>query len=240
MRYLHPVQAHERFVASGQYRFFKEGLQLDKTESWVIHRHPDGGRFVRVDVDARRSEGKSILLEALQDNTGGLVRLDLRYENAQFDDGIKDLRASYQVADSLLQVGYNLNGADRQYLEVELPPKALFDIPVLILRGSTIAAMTGDNHGWLPVYVTMYEHAQLFPGTLKTIEAPVDFAGIDAIALGNRKIAARRYTYRSQAVAYWIDQHDVVLKRVNSFKQQEFVVQISNYAMPSSFVRSKP
>ncbi len=233
MRYLHPVQAHETFVASGEYRFVKDGQALDKSETWTIHEHPDGGRFIRVDVDARRAEGKSILLEALQGSDGGLERLDLRYENARFEGGIKDLRASYQVTESMLQVGYNMNGAGRQYTEIELPPEVLIDIPLLVFRGSAIQAMAEENTRYRPIFVPMYEHAQLFPGTLRMVEAPVDFAGEDAVILGKRQICVRRYTYRNQAVVYWIDRHGVVIKRANAFKQQEIVVKISNYAMPS-------
>ena len=89
MRYLHPVQAHEQFVASGIYRFAKDEKALDKTEAWTIHSHADGERFIRVDLDARREEGKSILAEALLSRSGELARLDLRYENANFEGGIK-------------------------------------------------------------------------------------------------------------------------------------------------------
>lgn len=233
MRYLHPVQAHETFVASGEYRFVKDGLALDKTEAWVMHKHADGGRFIRVDVDARRAEGKSILLEALKDSDGSLLRLDLRYENAQFEGGVKDLRASYQLAESVLRIGYNMNGAGRQYTEIELPPDVLIDIPLLIFRGRAIEAMTKNDGQARPLFVPMYEHAQLFPGTLRMYGAPVEFAGEDAVLIGGSWIPARRYRYRDQAVAYWIDERGVVIKRVNAFKRQEIVVKISNYAMPS-------
>ncbi|MCY3781094.1 MAG: hypothetical protein OXG78_12345 [Chloroflexi bacterium] len=232
MRYLHPVQAHEVFVAGGEYRFFKDGRTLDKTETWVIHEHPDGGRFTRIDVDARRSEGKSILVEALQGGDGQFLRLDIRYENAQFEGGIKDLRASYQFAGSTLRVGYNLNGAERQYAEVKLLPDALIDIPLLIFRGSTIETIAEWGEQDRPLFVLMYEHAQLFPGTLKLVGPAAEFAGEDNLVLGKRHIPVRRYTYRNQALAYWIDRHSVVIKRVNAFKGQEFVVKISNYAMP--------
>ena len=93
------------------------------------------------DLDARRTEGKSILAEALQSSSGELARLDLRYENASFDGGIKHLRASYQVVDARLQVGFNINGGERQYVEVDLPAATLFDIPLLIFRGLTIRAI---------------------------------------------------------------------------------------------------
>ncbi len=233
MRYLHPVQAHETFVASGRYHFYKDGQELDKTESWVIHEHPDGGRMTRVDVDARRGEGKSILVEALENCDGGLERLDIRYENAQFEGGIRDLRASYQLDETLLQVGFNLNRAERQYMETDLPIDVLVDIPLLIFRGRTIQAMSQDGGQARHIFVPMYEHAQLFPGTLKLVNPSVDYAGEDTLALGKRQLLVMRYRYRDQAVAYWIDRHGVVIKRVNAFKRQEIVVKISNYAAPS-------
>ena len=44
------------------------------------------------------------------------------------------------------------------------------------------------------------------------------------VHLGNREINASRYRYRDKAVSYWIDQHDLIVKRVNSYKQQEMTV----------------
>ena len=234
MRYLHPVQAHEQFLASGEYRFFKDGRELDKRESWALHLHQDGGRMARVDHDARRAEGKSILLEALLGADGGLMRLDLRYENARFEGGIKSLRATYQLDGRSLQVGYNMNGAAREFMEVELPANTLIDIPLLIFRGAAVKAMAEARHAPRPVFAPMYEHAQLFPGALSQASAMVDYAGQDALLLGKREIATRRYTYRDRALAYWIDRHGVVIKRVNAFRQREFVVMIRNYAMPSA------
>ena len=141
MRYLHPIQAHERFLASGYYRFAKDGRTLAKTESWAIHGHPDGEKFVRVDLDARREEGKSILAEALLDLEGAIVRFDIRYENERFEGGIKHLRATYQRADERLQIGYSLNGDERKYIEVDLPADALLDLSLLVFRGATIKAL---------------------------------------------------------------------------------------------------
>ena len=141
MRYLHPIQAHERFLASGCYRFAKDGRMLAKTESWTTHGHPDGEKFVRVDMDARREEGKSILAEALLDLGGALVRFDIRYENDQFEGGIKQLRATYHRTDERLQIGYSVNGGERKYIEVDLPADALIDLPLLVFRGSTIKTL---------------------------------------------------------------------------------------------------
>ncbi len=234
MRYLHPVQAHERFLASGCYRFAKNGARLAKTESWTIHAHPDGARFVRVDVDARPAEGKSILAEALLESNNAFVRFDIRYENDRFEGGIKTLRATYQLAGKRLQIGYSLNGDERKYSELELPADALIDIPLLVFRGATIKAMARRASGFIAVYVPMFEHAQLLPGVLRPVYSPVEHLGDDKLRLGKREITACLYRYRDKAASYWIDQHDLIVKRLNSFKQQEIAVEISNYAAPAS------
>ena len=234
MRYLHPVQAHERFLSSGCYRFAKNGQALAKTESWTIHAHPDGEKFVRVDMDARREEGKSILAEALLDHKDALVRFDVRYENTQFEGGIKHLRATYLRTDERLQIGYSLNGEERKYIEVDLPDVALIDLPLLVFRGSTIKALAERPTGLIAVFVPMFEHAQLFPGVLRQVASPVERVGDDTVFIGKRAIQASRFRYRDQAMSYWIDQHDLIIKRVNSFKQQEMTVAISNYAAPAT------
>lgn len=234
MRYLHPVQAHERFLASGRYRFFKDGEPLRKTESWAIHSHPDGEKFVRVDMDARAEEGKSILAEALLNSGDSLVRFDIRYENDKFEGGIKNLRATYQLADERLQVGFSMNGDERKYVEVSLPRQALIDIPLLVFRGRAIMRLAQRGKDGIAVFVPMFEHAQLFPGINRSTASPVEYAGEDEVLLGKREIPTRRYRYIDRAASYWIDRHGVIVRRVNSFKQQEMLVEISNYASPTA------
>jgi len=237
MRYLHPVQARERFLASGTYRFSKNGEPLAKSESWAMHAHPDGERFVRVDADARGAEGKSILAEALYDTDNTIVRFDIRYENDRFEGGVKTLRATYQRAtyqraSERLQIGYSMNGDERTYTEVALPADAIIDIPMLVFRGGTIRALAERSNGDIFVYVPMFEYAQLCPGVLRQVISQVERLGDDTVFLGNRAIAASSFRYRDKAVTYWIDQHDLIVKRLNRFKQQEIAVEISNYAAP--------
>jgi len=234
MRYLHPVQAHERFAASGCYHFVINGVALRKTESWAIHAHPDGEKFLRVDVDAREEEGKSILMEALLSRDDALVRLDIRYENAKFEGGVKSLRATYQIAGDRLQVGYNMNGAERKYVEAEMPQDALIDIPLLVFRGGAVAKMAARYGKEITMYVPMFDHAQLFPGVLREVFSPVEYVGEEALYLGDRQIPTRRYRYVNKAATYWVDRHDTIIKRVNSYRQQEFTVEISNYAVSKS------
>lgn len=238
MRYLHPVAARERFVAGGRYHFSKQGAPLQKSETWTIHAHPDGENFLRVDADSLREEGRSVLAEALFDQAGALARLDIRYENAHFPGGVRHLRATYQLADGCLQVGYELNGAERQYRELPLPPEALIDVPLLPFRGRAIAALAerGAAPTWL--FVPAFDYAQLLPGALQQVLSPVAAAGTDILRLGKRGIATRRFTYHDKAAAYWLDKHDVIIRRVNAFRQQEIVVQVSNYVAPAQHLES--
>lgn len=238
MRALHPVQAHERFVAGGRYHFSKQGAPLQKSETWTIHAHPDGERFIRVDADSLREEGRSVLAEALLDQAGALARLDIRYENAHFPGGVRDLRATYQLADGCLQVGFELNGAARQYRELELPPDMLIDVPLLPFRGPAIAALAARGNAPTWLFVPAFDYAQLLPGTLQQVASPVAAAGTDMLRLGKRAIATRRFRYVDKAAAYWLDKHDVIIRRVNAFQQQEIVVQISNYVAPASQTES--
>ena len=230
MRYLHPVQKHEKFAASGRYRFFRDGQALQKTEAWTVHEHPDGETFVRIDADSRLEDGKSILVEALRDTANELVRFDVHYDNANFEGGIKALRVTYHRVEGRMQVGYALNGADREYVEMELPSATLVDMPLLVLRGRTLMKMAQAGDQAMSMFVPMFEHAQLFPGVRRAIQPRVEYVADDLVLLGRRQIETRRYRYLDRAVSYWIDRHGVVIKRVNTFKQQEFVVLISNYA----------
>ncbi|MCY4021613.1 MAG: hypothetical protein OXG39_19595 [Chloroflexi bacterium] len=230
MRYLHPVQAHESFVASGNYLFAKDGRSLGKTESWTIHELGDGSKFVRVDSDAREEEGKSLLAELLIGPDDEVIRFDVRYENGQFDGGIRTLSAAYSLVDQVLQVGYRMNGAARSYLERELAPEVLIDIPLLVMRGRTLFALSECKGKPVSVFVPMFEHAQLFPGVSRVVESPVACLGPDRLALGKREIVTQRFRYVDKAASYWVDEQGIVIKRINAFKQQEFSVTVSNYA----------
>ena len=230
MRYLHPVQAHEKFVASGEYAFAKDGKSLNKTESWTIHELGDGSKFIRLDSDAREEEGKSLLAELLITRADDVMRFDLRYENDQFQGGVRSLSATYSLVDQVMQVGYRMNGAARSYLERELAPEVLLDIPFLIMRGRTLFALAERAGKPISVFVPMYEHAQLFPGITRGVASPVERLGRERLALGLREVDTQRFRYVDKAASYWVDDLGIVIKRINAFKQHEFSVTVRNYA----------
>lgn len=230
MRYLHVVQAHERFVASGRYRFQKNGEALRKRESWTIHELGDCGRLIRVDSDAQADEGKSILGEALYSASNRLLRFDIRYENLGFDGGIKTLAATYQFDEGMLQVGYAINGEERSYLEREIAADALVDVPLLVMRGDNLAALSACDGTSVKVFVPMFENAQLFPGVSREVASQVEFVGEEQLPVGRKALWTKRYRYRDKAVSYWVDRNNIVVKRVNSYKRDEYVVSIGEYA----------
>lgn len=230
MRYMHPVQGHEKFVASGMYKFFKNGKELRKTESWTIHEHPDGESFIRVDADSRFEDGKSVLLEALRNPEGEIVRFDVNYDNPKFEGGIKTLRATFSINNDILQIGWSMNGAERDYREIELPKFTIIDIPFLIFRGQTTVELARYGDKPMPMFVPMFDFSQLFPGVVQMTESQVERVNEEEIGIGQSIYQTRRYRYPDKAISYWIDKHGVVIKRVNAFKQNEFVTQISNYA----------
>jgi hypothetical protein len=230
MRYLHPVQGHEKFISSGIYKFFKDGQELHKTEEWAIHEHPDGERFIRVDADSRFEDGKSVLLEALQNKDGDIVRFDVNYSNPKFEGGIKTLRATFNIDSDVMQIGYSINGADREYREMELPKFTLIDIPFLIFRGRTTVALARYGDKSVSMFVPLFDFAQLFPGVIQMTESQVEHVIDEEVSIGKLTFDTKRYRYSDKAISYWVDQHQVVIKRVNAHKQHEFVVQISNYA----------
>ncbi len=229
MRYLHPVAVHESFVASGVYKFLKDGEELKRTESWTIHEHPDGEQFIRVDEDSRFLDEKSLLLEALVNGDGQIERFDIRYENPKFENGIKTLRASYTYSDEGLQVGYNINGAKRQHETLKVPRDAIFDIPLCAFRGNTTIRMQSHD-AEMVLFAPMFEYFQLFPGVITHGKSPVEFVTEEIVAMGQKAIPTRRYRYPDNAISYWIDEHDIMIKRVNAYKQQEFVAYLTNYA----------
>lgn len=230
MRYLHPVQGHEKFVASGIYKFYKNADELPKTEEWTIHAHANGEQIIRLDADSRFDDGKSIMLETLQAQDGSIVRFDVNYQNPKFENGVKSLRATFTIEENILQIGYSMNGAEREYREIDLPSNTVMDIPFSIFRGQSTVQLAEAGNQEIPVFVPMLDYPQLFPGVVQMTKSQVEFVREEEIGIGKQGYETRRYRYPDKALSYWIDQYNIVLKRVNAHNQHEFVTIISNYA----------
>ena len=233
MRQLHPVAAHEKFVASGVFVFARDGQAMAKTERFTTHELGDGGRLTRVDMDARENEGKSLLLHALFDSGGGMQRFDIRYHSEAFDGGVKSLSASYQFDTGRVQVGFRMNGAERDYVELDVPQDALIDMPLLCLRGRSLVHLARREGQPTPMFVPMVEFASLFPGIVTHAVSPVEALGEELLTSGGRAYLASRYRYRDKAASYWVDEYGMIVKRISAFKQREFLVELRDYARRS-------
>lgn len=123
MRYLHPVQMHEKFVASGVYSIQTDTLPA-RTEQWSIHELPDGSWFIRADCELASQPHDDLLLEALVQTpltAPKIERVDLRYLANQ--PGSKTSRTQTLIFfEDYIQVGYTQDNQPREQIELRLTP----------------------------------------------------------------------------------------------------------------------
>lgn len=82
MRLLLSEQAYEISVASGQFRYERDGQPTGAVEHWRLTHTPQGDRIIRVDLDGRASSGDSYLYHWVCDPAGAPVNLRFRFFNA--------------------------------------------------------------------------------------------------------------------------------------------------------------
>lgn len=82
MRLLLNEQAYETPVASGLFRYERDGQPTGALEHWRLTQSPHGDTIARVDLDGRASSGDSYLYHWVCDPTGALVNLRFRFFNA--------------------------------------------------------------------------------------------------------------------------------------------------------------
>jgi hypothetical protein len=137
MRYLHRVQMHEKFIASGTYK------APDALEQWSIHEQPGGTRLVRIDME---KAPLTLLLEAwvnLTDEGRVVERIDL------YGRSDVEIRATYNFFDDHVQIGRTINGGERRHDEFAVnPPYIGTFADSLLLYGYAVAraATTGGDY----------------------------------------------------------------------------------------------
>jgi|GEM_PF-830461 len=239
MRRIHRVAHHEKFVASGIYtRLDKHMRDTGAVEHWNIHEQPDGAQLIRVDVDGRAGDGRSILVEAWRSPSaegGRIERFDMVGYGAAKDTA-QVIRASYQIeadgdADSVL-IGRTVNEQPRQQEHFPLPPEYVVEPNGTIFAGMGIAeASTLMSLKRLSAVTVVSSplHFQppsfdLFPPSLGEIV----LNGIptrETLIFGGRPVSARRYEWQNPAVPrfdaetqtgpqniIWLDEYDVPLR----------------------------
>lgn len=79
MRFLLREQGYERPLMAGKYEYRRGDVPTGAVESWRLTAVPDGGHFLRVDLDGRASSGHSYLYHALLEADGLVSRLQYRF-----------------------------------------------------------------------------------------------------------------------------------------------------------------
>ncbi|MEO1288295.1 MAG: hypothetical protein AAFV93_11045, partial [Chloroflexota bacterium] len=86
MRRLHAVSPNEVFVASGDYRTWRDGQPLKISEKFTVHELQGGALLYRVDEDGRDEDGLTILSEALISPDKQFERFNVQSYNAKDAD----------------------------------------------------------------------------------------------------------------------------------------------------------
>jgi hypothetical protein len=178
MRQLHPVSLHEKFVASGIYSHFRDNKPMRLLEHWSIHKQPDGAQIVRVDLDGRDYDGRSILIEAWCNPDQKIERFDLNaYGTA--DDTIKEVKANYLFFDHDVQIGRIINSDTRYQEEMTLPPDTIIYPQATLFMGHVVAQSATRNEKefstftYNPFYAySPYKIEDAFKGEVQVYDKP--------------------------------------------------------------------
>ncbi len=115
MRVLHPLRAEETLLGRGRYRYLRSGKPTGDVETWYLTRLPDGSEVVRADLDARKSNGMSLVTHLHRPSVGCPNWLRLRY----FGGGL-NTAAQYSFEEDSVRVARMTSDFRRQQEVVEL------------------------------------------------------------------------------------------------------------------------
>jgi hypothetical protein len=219
MRYMHPVGLHEKFVASGVYVHYKDGISTGGMEEWMIHEQPDGAHKIRVDEDGRAHDGGSVLIEAWRspDIEGGHIeRFDIHAFGAN-GDPIQQLLATYTIVDDkFLEAGRTIDDHAREQFELTLPEDYIVTPKSLIFTGYEayhLALETGDAVPIVSYFPTLMNDYAYKP---VVYNLSGEFIKQDVIAVDGVEIEARLYEQvnpvDNSKTLVWIDGHQTLLK----------------------------
>lgn len=224
MRTLHAVAAHEKFVASGEYRYWRDGQVLAIHEKWSIHELQGGALFYRVDEDGRDDDGLSILSEALINPDGQIERYNVQSFNSKNPSSLKNFKADYSFFPDLVQIGRRVQGEAREYEEFPLIPDCLIYIKQMLFMGLTISHIQqagGKSQVFTP---------QLFADTDSQVQKIIIKAmGEEAIQIGRKTIPSQKFQIADD-VFYYLDAHNIPIQREYQHEGVSYLVKVVNYA----------
>jgi hypothetical protein len=215
MRSLHKVAAHEKFLASGEYRYWRGEESLKIRDKWTIHDLQGGALFYRLDEEG---EGLSIISEALINPDGQMERFNIQSWNPTL------FKADYIFNPDDVQISRRVQGKEPEYEEFPLLPDSLIYIKQMLFMGWTIANI--EKAGGKPQVFT----PQLFADTSSQMQKIVIKAhDEESIMLGQKSILTRKFQIADD-VFYWLDVHDIPIQREYQHEGKKYRVTIANYA----------
>lgn len=201
MRYIHNVNFHETFIASGAYH-----LKNGAIENWTMHRLPDGSHFIRVDIDEREIEsGASILVEALQNTESIIERFDVHVFYSKAVDGVMSLRATYTLLEDYVQIGRSFNDQPREYNEVEIAENVYLTPPGSVFIGNSILHSTAHSSDMLRFEACLKHHPIV---TVQPFYAEL----LEEIPLEAAAYQTDTRCFDTTLGRIWIDDHHIPLK----------------------------
>lgn len=224
MRRLHAVSANEKFVASGEYRYMRNGQVLKVVEKFTIHELTGGAFLYRVDEDGRAADGLSILSEALVSPDLQIERFNVQSDNPK-DDLLQNFKADYTFHSDYVQIGRQTGTAEREYDEFKLMKQSEIYIKQTLYMGITLHhILATDDH---KAHVFAPQLLSIGENVLQKII--VQGGDAEMLTLGQREILTRKYQIADD-VFYWLDEHNIPIQRVYTHNNHEYTVTVSNYA----------
>ena len=219
MRYLHKVNQHEKFVASGIYIHQQDGKATGTIEHWSIHEQPDGAQFIRVDDDWRKYDGSSVLLEAWRSpyvDGGYIERVDINAfapKNAE----IKQVRVTYTINETHLEIGRTIDNNERGFFDLALPESYILSPESLIFGGLEVVELSlrsGEEFPVISYLPTFLNDTISFRPVVHQQSA--HFLKNDTITVDGKALQARCFEQLSSAndekLLLWIDDNDILLQ----------------------------
>lgn len=228
MRFLHPIAAHEKFVARGTYRLFsqdREGASdLYAHEHWTIHEVGQGGQFIRID-HAPLLGGVNELVEVFRSPRGEIERFDVRRWLTQRGSPKREASVSVMRDGQRVLLMRRIDHGEHETLELTLDDDTiLLPRSILLLADFTLHGMRRAKAFFLSAGV------HLFHPLIETLVA--QYEADEALPIGRRDYEARRYWVRNEATGdefrVWMDDHNIPLQAVRLPKVP--VAELFNYA----------
>ena len=228
MRMIHPVAAHEKLVARGEYLVVDSDSKIIGSEAWSMNEVPGGALLVRTDQDMRQQNQTSRLFEILQVPDGRVERMIVQVIQHTPGATFHSMRVDYTMLDRYVQVSRQVDNQEREYFEIEAPQDMLVRmLDVSVYWGATLRLSMAEPRRERPLFIPFLKSGML-PGQVLVSELPeVVESAEEEVEIGERTVTALRCTTEGGRII-WLDAHDIPLQILNTVAKQRHY--LTNYS----------